>query len=244
MLAARLEEDVCCTAEEALQRPGRLSRFGRQQMIEPDSYLAFDLETVPAENGFSLKHLHEQLGEAAADIDWVREESTDYRRARIVAAAIAGRVDGERLKKAWVADSRRHEGSLLLHLWAELGSAHDAGATLVTFNGLAFDVPLLYWRSAILQIKPSIRKSRLSRRFQYSGHFDIRAVLGDFDRFRTGTLAEYCDWFGIRNPKTSMSGSEVWRAVAKEDWDSLRAYVTSDALATANLYRRVACYYS
>lgn len=223
-------------------------------------HIAIDFETIPDDDALAeappefepRKNLKDpekirqdiERKEAEWEEDRIKNFSVDFRRARIVAAGAVWNAGGAVGERAWTAPDEEAEAKLLFEVWQLIRGAMFSGAVLVTFNGLSFDVPLLYWRSMKLGVVPLVPKWKFSKRFVDHPHFDIRAVLGDFDRYSKGGLDDYARWLGIASPKTEMDGSAVWDAYQEGRWDDIEKYVLEDAKTTALIYRRVAPFYT
>lgn len=118
----------------------------------------------------------------------------------------------------------------------------ELAPTLITFNGLAFDLPFLRVRAAALgvNLSTSVPFSRLLARYRTDAHFDVRAVITNWDNRVKGTLADCCHAFGITPPVGS--GADVWPAYQRGDFDFIEQHCRSNVEATRALYRRLAPY--
>jgi hypothetical protein len=113
---------------------------------------------------------------------------------------------------------------------------------VITFNGRTFEVPFLYLRSALLNVRIS-RKDWLGYRFQIEPHCDLLEQLtfynvsGRDGAARRFNLDFYCKAFGIASPKgRGISGMDVGRLMAEgRAWD-VAEYGLGDVLATVKLY--------
>ncbi|MFQ5766931.1 MAG: ribonuclease H-like domain-containing protein [Acidobacteriota bacterium] len=129
------------------------------------------------------------------------------------------------------------ERDLLKEFW-ELVKPFDLQ---ITFNGKLFDFPFLQLRSAILQVKPSVRLD--CRRYSRHPHLDLRELLTNFYAQKFGTLDFFCELFGIASPKTALSGSQVAAAYREGRLQEIADYCRADVTATAELYLKTQGYY-
>lgn len=150
----------------------------------------------------------------------------------VVGSAVPG---DDRLAPALV-----DEIDLLDEFWALVGQAGQ----LCGFNVLAFDLPVLFARSAILGVRPT-------------RHFDLRPwgpdVLdlylarfggrGNTDRQRPGKLKQLARLYGINVPAEGIDGGQVHELVAAGDWATVARYVASDVEITRRLHRRLAGFF-
>ncbi len=114
---------------------------------------------------------------------------------------------------------------------------------LVTFNGRAFDLPLLVHRMAGWQIRPCPFLLACARQPRYKGagaHVDLReaftfagAVTGNGTSLRAFALG-----YGIDDPKAGGDGSKVAAFIERGDAAALVRYCLGDVATTAALYQR------
>jgi hypothetical protein len=132
----------------------------------------------------------------------------------------------------------REEKDLLTEFWAFTGAAVANGARLVTFNGRAFDGPVLSLRSAVLGVTPSVDLSGDRRATR--PHCDLAEVLSFFGASRSRySLSYWCHVFGVPSPKESLNGAQVGEAYERADYDAISRYALGDALATGEIFRRL-----
>ncbi|HEY3862586.1 MAG TPA: ribonuclease H-like domain-containing protein [Verrucomicrobiae bacterium] len=115
--------------------------------------------------------------------------------------------------------------------------------TVITFNGRTFDVPFIYLRSALLDVKIS-RRDWLGYRFQVDPHCDLLEQLtfynvsGRDGAARRFNLDFYCKAFGVPSPKSQgITGMDVSRLIAEGRTWEVAEYCLGDVLATAKLYK-------
>jgi 3'-5' exonuclease len=130
------------------------------------------------------------------------------------------------------------EQELLTEFW-EVAVRYES---IITFNGRTFDVPFLYLRSALLNVR-ILRKDWLGYRFQVEPHCDLLeqltfyGVSGRDGAARRFNLDFYCKAFGIPSPKGhGITGLDIGRLMAEgRAWD-VAEYCLGDVQATAKLY--------
>ena len=110
---------------------------------------------------------------------------------------------------------------------------------LVSFNGRAYDGPILMIRSAQLGIAPSL--NLCGNRYNLSTHVDLDEVLRFHGSWREQYKLDYwCRRFDIESPKGSIDGSQVARAYREGRIEEIGEYCLRDVRATAQLYTRLA----
>jgi 3'-5' exonuclease len=131
------------------------------------------------------------------------------------------------------------EAELLTEFW-EVAVRYES---VVTFNGRGFDVPFLYLRSAVLNVRVT-RKDWLGYRFQTEPHCDLLeqltfyGVSGREGAARRFNLDFYCKVFGIPSPKSKgITGMDVGRLVAEGRGWEVAEYCLGDVQATVQLYK-------
>lgn len=130
---------------------------------------------------------------------------------------------------------RGDEAGILRAFWELL----EQYGRVVTYHGRGFDIPFAYLRSALHGIRPS--RQLLGNRFSIVDHCDLAEVLTFFgaaqERF---SLDYWCRRFGITSPKEKgIDGSQVGAYYRDGRIDEIAEYCLRDAVATAELYRKV-----
>lgn len=123
-----------------------------------------------------------------------------------------------------------------------LRATHDlivrSGAQrLVTFNGRAYDVPLLLLRSLAHTVPsaPILKKIAFAKPWENDTHVDLLNALTFGGATGRYSLEAYCRAFGVDNPKAHGDGSAVAQLVTERRADDLIDYCTADVRATARL---------
>jgi DNA polymerase elongation subunit (family B) len=115
--------------------------------------------------------------------------------------------------------------------------------TIVTFNGRGFDVPFIYLRSALNNVRIS-RKDWLGYRYQTEPHCDLAeqltfyGVSGREGAARRFNLDFYCKAFGIESPKShGVTGMDIGALLAEGRYQDIAEYCLRDVKATVSLYQ-------
>lgn len=143
---------------------------------------------------------------------------------------------------ALAAQTERAEAGLIAQLWARIG---EANGQIITFNGLSFDIPWLLFRSMVNGVKPTVPVKTLrdwTRRYSYSPHMDLRAVLTNWDNRATGTLTDWATCLGIPCADTT-KGSDIHALYQAGDFDAIAEHCRADVQTTKQLYQRVSAIY-
>ena len=135
-----------------------------------------------------------------------------------------------------------HDGARVFHggeeeILAEFWRRVQQFDTIVTYNGRAFDCPILMLRSAVLDVRPA--RNLMPYRYSFRQHCDLLEVLTFHRAIAPYTLQFWCQQFGIGDPKAGLSGSAVPQAYDAGEWDDIARYCLADARATAELYERL-----
>jgi len=206
------------------------------------SYLVFDVEsyaidkaadylepaTAPANYKDPLviatyieKANAEQLAKAALDVDL----------ARIVCLGID---DGSGPLCA-TATNEDEERELLIAFWLRL-TGPKVRPTLVGFNCLGFDLPLLLRRSLYLDVKaPKLQMGK----YRHDGIEDLMLALSFDGALRYRGLGFYARRFGLDVPVDANSGSDVAALVRDGNYDAVAAHGRCDIGTTMALARRM-----
>lgn len=127
--------------------------------------------------------------------------------------------------------------------WNFIKTGYLAHIPLITFNGIAFDLPVL-WHSAMRYDIPVSAQmySDLTKRYDNRYHYDLCEILAtwDFGKKKTKPLDFYLKLFGI-GEKTG-DGSEVYGWWQNKEYDKIREHCEADCRLTAKLFERLKSY--
>jgi len=129
------------------------------------------------------------------------------------------------------------EKEMLAQFW-NLAEKYDE---FVSFNGRAFDVPFLFVRSAIHEIKPTknlMANRYLSSQPQNAKHVDLLDQLTFYGAVRRkGNLHLWSKAFGIKSPKEDgVTGDDVGALFKEKKFFDIAKYNVGDLQATKALY--------
>ena len=145
---------------------------------------------------------------------------------RIVAAS--WECDGQ--AESAVCEDIPQERVLLERFWRQ-----SQGATLVGFNCLSFDLPVLLRRSLYL----GVRAPFLSlNKYRPGTIVDLMQVLAYQGTLTYRSLGFYCRRFGITVPD-AVTGAEISALVAAGEWQQVHDHVRADVAKTTELARCV-----
>jgi hypothetical protein len=163
----------------------------------------------------------EALNKAALDIDL----------GRIVALGLMGEAEHE--PTVWLAHNEADEKAILTRFWAQF-LAHKR-PTLIGFNCIGYDLPLMVRRSLYLGVKtPPLQIGK----YRHDGIVDLMLSLSFDGLQKYRGLSFYTNRFGIDVPDES-TGKDVAGLVAAGDWQAVTAHCRADVLRTAALARRM-----
>jgi len=108
-----------------------------------------------------------------------------------------------------------------------------AGAhRVLTFNGRAFDLPVLMVRAAMTgEVVPTIAKLHAQRRFTAGLHVDLLEEATNYGTAPRIRLNQLCAAFSVPS-KIDTEGSEVAALVAADEWDAVTDYCEQDVVCT------------
>jgi len=206
--------------------------------------VTLDLETVPDEglvaavDGRPGRPYAEQLQRLLADRRARTGGRSDFLPLpyhRPVAACLLEAVEDGGLitvtdLEAWT-DRRDPEPAFLERAWARL-----EGATVVTFHGRGFDLPVLELRSLKLGV-PAPAWFRGARRPGSAEHLDVKELLAAPGTSGAAPLDLYAKLVGLPG-KEDVAGEDVGALYAAGDLDRIAAYCMTDVVQTFLLLLR------
>jgi hypothetical protein len=165
----------------------------------------------------------EVLAKAALDIDL----------GRIVALGTI--VDGGEPFVAVIRDEQDERQSLDTFWRFVVAQGHHMRPTLIGFNCLGYDLPLMLRRSLYLGVKtPRFQMGK----YRHDGIEDLMLSLSFDGAVKYRGLSFYCRRFGIDIPDET-SGKDIATLHATDDWAGITAHCRADLLKTAALARRI-----
>ena len=145
---------------------------------------------------------------------------------RIVAAG----WDGDGTAESAVCENAEREAHMLERFWTQ-----TQGATLVGFNCLSFDLPVLLRRSLYLGVPaPAFSLNK----YRPGPVVDLMQVLAYQGTLSYRSLAFYCQRFGIDVPD-DVRGADISALAAAGEWKKVHDHVRADVAKTTALAQRV-----
>jgi len=158
----------------------------------------------------------EQADRGALDMDLCRISGIGWQR-------VDGRQDSPAVWLFKDEESERHG--------IELFADAMAGETLVSFNGLRFDWPVLMRRALYLDVPfPAISLDRFK-----SNHIDLYAKLTNSGTLSGHSLRFYAARLGWLDLEKTLSGAEEAKVFSSGLWAELEASIRHDVTATVRL---------
>ncbi|MCC6650657.1 MAG: ribonuclease H-like domain-containing protein [Candidatus Eisenbacteria bacterium] len=152
---------------------------------------------------------------------------------RIIALGYCYETD--EVNRVEVINNEGREATVLREFWSAVVGPSGNVLPLVTFNGRAFDLPLLMVRSRLLGV-PNAPELNVDR--YRSPHPDLLDIL----TFRGALPARSLTWFATRfglNTSDAFSGREIAQLYEDGNWDAIRSHCDSDVTLTRQLAERL-----
>ena len=122
--------------------------------------------------------------------------------------------------------------------WDVIKGSYINHVPLVSYNGIAFDLPVL-WHSAMrynIPVSPQMY-SDLTKKYQNPYHYDLMQILAGWDRTKWKPLDFYLKLFGI-GEKTG-EGSEIYGWWQAQKYEKIKEHCENDCKLTAKLFERL-----
>lgn len=208
-------------------------------------FLTLDLETVPDEQlvsavaGVPGRPYSEQLGRVVAERRARTGGRSDFLalpfHRPVAACLLEAREDGGVVTvtdlSAWTDRAGPGEERAFLERFWEKA----AGATLVSFHGRGFDVPVLALRSLKHSVQIGLTAGGgVARAVE---HFDVKEALSDHGAAQAAPLDLYAKLVGLPG-KEEVVGADVQKLYALGDLDRIAAYCMTDVVQTYLLFLR------
>ena len=121
-----------------------------------------------------------------------------------------------------------------------LTTAYRERIPIVSFNGLGFDLPVLFFRSIAQDIPIDSEMWRqINRRYANPHHYDLMQILAGWDKQKWKGQDFYAKLFGF-DGKGDFDGSMVWPAYQAGEYDRIKEYGIGDVKDLVNIFQRVA----
>lgn len=126
--------------------------------------------------------------------------------------------------------------------WDFIRKAYMERSPLVSFNGIGFDLPIM-WHRAMIQDVPveSSMYERLTPRFGGFYHYDLLGILAGWtlDKMKGKNLNFFLHRFKIGSKTEGIDGSEVYKEWQLGNYQKIQEYCEQDVLMTCKLFTRV-----
>lgn len=133
------------------------------------------------------------------------------------------------------------EKNLLERFWDTIASMDQGGhklQKLVTFNGKGFDLPFLFYRSAVHGIK--VAHALGHKAGGSSFHCDLLEETGFFRKLRKFSLEVTARSLGIVSHRTEdYNGKKVWEWFDEGDFEQIARYCYQDVELTEQVYKKL-----
>ena len=198
-------------------------------MKHKNENLFFDIETVPRfpeQHPFPDKWLKNSRSK-----DVVQQMSLDPDFCQIVAICVS---DGKTYR-VWTGNEKR----MLKKFWQEF----EASKFVISFNGKAFDLPVLIRRSQLLGLVNNIPLSigLYLNKYSETNHMDLMNVLQIGDRVpkeSKKSLEYYAELFNVGVDKHG-DGADIYEWWKAGDMASIKKHVKQDVKILVKLYKKL-----
>lgn len=206
------------------------------------SWCVIDIETVPDDLPDELKpelrlgNLVDPAKIAAKKAEWEQDQvkamSVSPAMCKIIVTGIYSSKDG-----STTIDSG-DETDLIYAMWDAIRS-HDS---VVGYNHIGFDLPVLITRGMILGMPLYLPKEYLNlRRYSSNPYYDCCQLLAGWEREKMKSL----DWWARRLNlgSTHGSGADVYDLYLKGENEDIREHCEQDVMLTKSLFERMQNYW-
>ena len=127
---------------------------------------------------------------------------------------------------------------LVSDAWDVIKKAYLDHIPLVSFNGIAFDLPVLWHQAMCLTIPVDAQMySDLTKKYDNPYHYDLMQILGGWDRTKWKSLDFYLKLFGIG--EKSGDGSEIYGWWKVREYEKIKEHCENDVKMTGQLFERL-----
>ena len=130
-----------------------------------------------------------------------------------------------------------NEAEILSEFWEKLDGIQPN--LIVTFNGMAFDVPFLGLRSISNNVKPSFTIATNKWQMETSNHFDCMHALSMKGNFSWVSLEIACRLLGIEIPGDRVKATRLEELYKAKDWEAIRKRAKQDLQLTGQLFLKI-----
>ena len=131
--------------------------------------------------------------------------------------------------------------NIISNAWRLIEIAYLDHIPLVSFNGIAFDLPVLWHQAMKLNIPVSPQMYYdLTKRYDNRYHYDLMEILAGWDRSKWKLLDFYFKLFGIG--EKIGEGSEIYGWWQAGLYENIREHCEQDVKLTAKLFERLQDY--
>jgi predicted PolB exonuclease-like 3'-5' exonuclease len=208
--------------------------------------LTYDIETVPQQQPLTdiqQEELDRQLEKIyARSPEMTDEDKLKLRRQMMATNPYFGEIICIGLHKTVgdLFDSTSLTGdeySILERFWKIIGQFKGI---FISFNGLNFDIPFILKRSMKHGILPTNNDFLDMKRYSRKPHFDVKLIIGDWDKYASGTLRLVCEHLNIKSPKEGgVKAENVEDEFKKGNINAIAEYCLKDVLATYEAYLKI-----
>lgn len=206
------------------------------------SWMAFDVETCPMPTCGEYLVDPIEAPSNYKDPEKIKAYIAEKRQSQILDAGLdldlceVVAIAGEFHDSGWCQTRERSsEEEMLRGFWRFAAYVLGRNGSLIGFNCLHFDLPILLRRSLYLGI-PTPRVS--VDKYRHDGVVDLADVLTYGGKTKWRSLGFYAKRFGIAHDD-SVQGEDIAALVAAGEWSKVEAHCVADVATTAALARRI-----
>lgn len=157
---------------------------------------------------------------------------------------VIGVKAGERCRYISQHENGFSEKQVLEVFWSGISTILKRGDTIlyVTFNGMSFDIPLLYRRSWIRGVMPTDNISMVRFRTN-TNHIDIRCVMNHWNNYASGDVDTFLKVKFGNSHKEDICGADVERLWKKGEYKVVCDYCLDDVKEEDKLFQSIKGYY-
>ena len=135
----------------------------------------------------------------------------------------------------------REKRNIIPVAWDVIKTNYLEHIPIVTYNGIAFDLPVLWHQAMKLNIPVSAQMySDLTRKYDNHYHYDLQEILAGWDRTKRKSLNFYLKLFGIG--EKIGEGSEIYGWWQVQKYEKIKEHCENDVKLTAKLFEKLVPY--